>query len=147
RQGARVTALERHHEALICPGCLAAANRATRAAACVTTAHPLRYCCHAVCLADEVGHQAARSRLVDLFRRAVVCGAALVEDRDAVTHAQRLLLVVRDEHEGDAGGALQALQFGLHATPQLQVERGERLVEQQHLRLLSECPGERHALL
>ena len=60
--------------------------------------------------------------------------AAVVEDRDPVAHGQRLLLVVGDEHEGDADLALDLLQLDLHLPAQLEVERAERLVEQQHLR-------------
>ncbi len=40
-----------------------------------------------------------------------------------------------DQQEGDADGALQALELELHRLAQLLVEGGERLVEQQHLRL------------
>ena len=71
---------------------------------------------------------------------------AVVEDGDAVGHRQRLALVVGDEDEGDAERPLQALQFLLHLLAQLQVERAERFVEQQHLRLVDEGAGERHAL-
>ena len=38
------------------------------------------------------------------------------------------------------------LQLLLHLLAQLEVERAERLVEQQHLRLVDERAGERHAL-
>ena len=41
---------------------------------------------------------------------------------------------------------LQPLQLDLHGVAQLGVECGERLVEQQHLRLADDGPRERHAL-
>ena len=41
---------------------------------------------------------------------------------------------------------LHALELQLHLLPQLQVECAERLVEQQHLRLVDERAGQRHAL-
>ncbi len=66
---------------------------------------------------------------------------------DAVGHRERLALVVRDVAERDADGALHVLQLGLHVGAQLQVERAERLVEQQHLGAVDERAGERDALL
>ena len=53
---------------------------------------------------------------------------------------------MRNEDEGDTQRPLQRLQFLLHLLAQLEVERTERLVEQQHLRLVDERAGERHAL-
>ena len=71
---------------------------------------------------------------------------ARFNDRDAVAHRQRLLLVVGDEHEGDAGLALDLLELDLHLLAQLEVERAERLVEQQHRRPVHQRAGERDAL-
>ncbi len=42
---------------------------------------------------------------------------------------------------------LQIAQLDLHLLTQLQIERAERLVEQQHLRLVDQRPSQRHALL
>ena len=53
---------------------------------------------------------------------------------------------MRDEHEGDADVALDRLELDLHLLAQLEVERAERLVEQQHLRAVDQRAGERHAL-
>ncbi len=47
-----------------------------------------------------------------------------------------------DEHEGDADVVLDRLQLDLHLLAELEVERAERLVEQQHLRPVHERPGE-----
>ncbi len=58
--------------------------------------------------------------------------AAVVEHRDPGAHRQRLTLVVGDEHERDADGVLDRLELDLHLLAQLEVERAERLVEQQH---------------
>ena len=52
-----------------------------------------------------------------------------------------------DEDEGDAGFALDLLELQPHRLAQLEIERGERLVEQQHLRARRERPGERDPLL
>ena len=54
---------------------------------------------------------------------------------------------MRDEHEGDPQALLQALELGLHLLAKLQVERPERLVEQQDLRLINERACEGDALL
>ena len=51
-----------------------------------------------------------------------------------------------DEDERDADVALDRLQLDLHLLAQLEVERAERLVEQQHLRTVDERSGERDAL-
>ncbi len=49
--------------------------------------------------------------------------------------------------EGDADLLLDALQLDLHLLAELQIERAERLVEQQYGRLDDERPGEGDALL
>ena len=70
--------------------------------------------------------------LVDLLGRAELLDDAVVHDRDAVRHRERLLLVVRHVDERDPDLALDALELDLHLLAQLEVERAERLVEQQH---------------
>ena len=54
---------------------------------------------------------------------------------------------MRDHDERDADVALDALELDLHRLAELQVERAQRLVEQQHLRLHHERARERDALL
>ena len=51
-----------------------------------------------------------------------------------------------DEYEGDAEIALQQFQFGLNGLAQIGVERAERLVEQQDIRLDDQAARERDAL-
>ena len=51
-----------------------------------------------------------------------------------VRHRQRLLLVVRHVDERDADVLLDALELDLELLAQLEVERAQRLVEQQHRR-------------
>ncbi len=84
--------------------------------------------------------------LVDLGRAADLLDPPGVEHGDAVAHRQRLALVVGDVDEGDADLALDRLELDLHLLAQLEVERAERLVEQQHARPVDQRPGERHAL-
>jgi hypothetical protein len=72
-----------------------------------------------------------------------------VEDGEAVAHRQRLLLVMSDVNEGDpdlADGTLNPLQLDLHLLAELQIERAQRLVEQEHLRVVDERPCEANPL-
>ena len=85
--------------------------------------------------------------VVDLLGVGDLLDPAVVHDRDPVRHRQRLLLVVGDVDEGDPDLALDLLQLDLQALAELQVERAERLVEQQHLRQVDQRPRQRHPLL
>ena len=85
--------------------------------------------------------------LVDLLGRPALLDLAAFHHGDAVGHGERLFLVVRDVQEGDAHLALDALQLDLHLLAQLEVERAQRLVEQQHRRPVHQRPRQRHALL
>src|SRR5690606_25158815 len=51
-----------------------------------------------------------------------------------------------DEHEGDAQLTLQFLQLALHLLAQLEIQRAERLVEQQYPWAIDQGAGQRHAL-
>ncbi|CEI76372.1 Putative uncharacterized protein [Pseudomonas aeruginosa] len=69
------------------------------------------------------------------------------EQQDAVAHHQRLLDGVGDEQQGETHLFPQAQQFFLHLSPGQRVQRGERLVHQQDLRLHRQRPGDRHPRL
>ena len=97
-------------------------------------------------LADEVGDVAGVRVLVDLGRRRHLDELAVIHHRDAVGNRHRLLLVVGDDQEGESELHLQVHQLELGFIAELLVERPERLVEKQHLRLLGERAGKRHAL-
>ena len=97
--------------------------------------------------ADEAVDEQGLRPVVDRDRRIELLDLALVHHGDAVGDAHRLVLVVRHQDGGEAERALQALDLDLHVEPQVAVERGERLVEQQDRRLDGERAGERHALL
>ena len=61
-------------------------------------------------------------------------------DHDHVTGEQRRLLgVVRHKHSRDSGLELQTLQLQSQLLTHRTVERRERLVEQQQLRLVRQC--------
>ena len=97
--------------------------------------------------ADEVGDELIRRLLVDLARRADLDDAAFIHHRDLVRKRKRLGLVVRDVDGREIEVALQPLELGAHAVAQLGVEVGERLVEQQELRLHHQGAREREPLL
>ena len=100
-----------------------------------------------VALADEIRDECVLRLVIDILRSADLLDLALGHDDDRVGHAQRFFLIVRDEHERDAGGLLDVLELLLHVLAQLQVERGERLVEQQHARPAHERARNGDALL
>ena len=85
--------------------------------------------------------------LVQLLRRAQLLDLAAVHDRDPVAHRERLLLVVGHVDEGDADLDLDALELDLELAPELEVERAERLVEEQDVGSIDERPGQGDALL
>ena len=70
----------------------------------------------------------------------------MVDDGQAVRHLHRLLLVVRDQHGRHVERVVQVAQPLAQLRAHLRVERAERLVEQQHLGLDRQRPGQRHAL-
>ena len=98
-------------------------------------------------LAEEVGDEDGARQLVDVGRMAELLDAAGVHHRDGVGHRHGLLLVVRDVHERRAHLGLDALELDLHLPAQLEVERAERLVEQQDTGPVDERPGHGDALL
>ena len=85
--------------------------------------------------------------LVDLLGDGDLLDDAAVHDRDPVGHRQRLLLVVGDVDERDPDLLLDPLELDLQALAELQVERAERLVEEQDLRQVDDGAGESDALL
>src|SRR5262245_55794535 len=96
--------------------------------------------------ADEAGDELGVRMLVDLGRRPDLLDLPVVEDRDAVAHRERFLLVVRHVDERDADLLLDPLQLGLHPLPELEVERAERFVEQQDLWAVDDRASERDPL-
>ena len=70
----------------------------------------------------------------------------LVHHDDAVGDFERFFLIVRDQNARDVNFVVQPAQPGPQALADLRIESAERFVEQQHLRLDRQRPGERHAL-
>ena len=96
--------------------------------------------------AEEAHHEVGRRLVVDLPRRADLLDLAVVHHRDPVGDLHRLLLIVGDEHGGHALLVVQAAQPLPQLRADVRVERAERLVEQQHLRLDRQRARERHPL-
>ena len=85
--------------------------------------------------------------LVEIVGRALLDDAAVAQDGDLLAHRQRLELVGRRIDDRHAELAVQPLELGAHVVPQLGVEIGERLVEQQELRPADQRAAERDPLL
>jgi hypothetical protein len=97
--------------------------------------------------ADELGHECGGRVGVQLVRRGDLLEPALVHDAHPVRHGQGFLLVVGDEQGGGAQPLLQRADPLAQLQPHLGVQRGQRLVEQQHPGLDGQRPGQRDALL
>ena len=69
-----------------------------------------------------------------------------VHHHDAVGELERLFLIVRHEDAGEVNLVVQPAQPAAQLLPDLGVERAERLVEQQHLRLDGQRARQRDAL-
>ncbi len=96
---------------------------------------------------DETGDEGAGRTAIHLFRRADLLDAPAAHDHDAVRHAHRLFLVMRDHDGGHAKPALQRSDFLAQMQPDDGIQRGERLIEQQQPGLGRERAGKRDTLL
>ena len=85
--------------------------------------------------------------VVQVLAAAELFDPALAEDRDAVAHDQRLLLVVRDVQHRGAELTADADDLQLERLAELAVERAQRLVHQQQPRLEDDRSCERDPLL
>ena len=97
-------------------------------------------------VADELAHQAAGGRFVDIDRRTDLGNPAQVHDGDALGHGHGLFLVVGHHHAGHPHALDDLDQFQLHLRAQFLVQRAHWLVKQQQLRALGQRAGQGHAL-
>ena len=95
---------------------------------------------------DKLSHLAADRAAIQLLRAGKLGNLPLEHHGDAVRHDKRLFLIVGDQNEGDADLALQPSQFDLHLFAHLLVQGAEGFIQQQHLRLQDQRPGQRHPL-
>jgi hypothetical protein len=86
------------------------------------------------------------SLLEDLRWASDLLDPALAHDDDAIGDLESLFLVVGHEHARDVDLVVEPPQPLTELLPDLGVERAERLVEEQHLRLGGEGAGERDPL-
>ena len=96
---------------------------------------------------DERRHERRGRRGVEFVRGAELLQAARAEQRDPVAEVEGFLLLVGHQHRGDAEAMDERAQLAPGPLAERGVEIGERLVEQEHLRLRRERPRQRHALL
>ena len=96
---------------------------------------------------DEARDEAARRALVKVALRADLAHLAMRHDDEAIRHAQRLVLVMRHHHRGEAELLLQLADLDAHLLAQLGVEIRQGLVEQEHVGAEGERAGERDPLL
>ena len=102
---------------------------------------------HDIAHADEAGDELRARPVVDFLRRAGLLDLAGVHHRDHVGGGHRLGLVVGDVDRGVAVLVVQAAHLEAHLLAQVGVEVGQRLVEQQRLRLDDQRARQRDALL
>jgi hypothetical protein len=98
-------------------------------------------------VADKVRDEGVRGLLVEVARGAFLRDPGVRHHDDAVGDGERLLLIVGHIGHGQVEVLLQFADFLADAAAQLGVEIGERLVEEQHLRLQHQRTGDRDALL
>ena len=97
-------------------------------------------------LADERGHELVRAP-VELGRRTDLQQAALLHHADPVRQLEGFLLVVRDQDRRDLQRTLNVAQCAPELTADLDVQRAEGLVEQEHGRLEGQRPRDGDTLL
>ena len=96
--------------------------------------------------ADEAGDESRRRLVIELVRRADLLDAAMVHHHDAVGQRHRLDLVVGHVDGRGADLLVHLLDLDPHLHAQLGVEVGQRLVEQEHLRVAHDGAAHRDAL-
>ena len=113
------------------PGPVGAGDRRSRPCRAACTARvAVALARERVGVADERRDEPARGTRVQLGGRADLEDAARFHHRDPVGEAQRLLLVVGDEHRGRVRRAEDVAHLVAHPAAQRRVEVRERLVEQ-----------------
>ena len=81
------------------------------------------------------------------FRGAYLHELPVLHDGNAVAHFQRFQEVVGDEYRGLLHHLLKLEELILHVATDEWIERAERFIEQENLRVHRESPGKAHALL
>src|SRR6266702_1552197 len=95
---------------------------------------------------DEAGNELVGRRVIEFERRTHLLDDAVMHDNDLVGHGHRLDLVMGDVDRRGPQPLVQFLDFGTHCDAQLGIEVGQRLVEQEHLRIADDGAAHRDAL-
>jgi len=98
-------------------------------------------------LADEIGDKSVGRAVVEVVRRVPLLDPAVGHQADFVCHGECFVLVVRDEDGGHALFFQNAAHLERQAFAQLDVEVGERFVEQQQFRMRGQGACQGYALL
>ena len=98
-------------------------------------------------LADEVGDEGRRGRVVDGLGCVHLLQPPVVQHGDPIGHGEGFVVVVRDEHSRRAGEPEDFLHLLPHLTPHVGIQVAERLVQEQYDGFGGERAGERHPLL
>lgn len=96
--------------------------------------------------AEEASDEARGRASVELLGGANLLDLAVVDDRDAVGGGHRIGLVVGDVHDRGTGGLELLADLDPQGEPQLGVQAGHRLVEQDYASLPREGAGQRDPL-
>ena len=96
--------------------------------------------------ADEAGHKDVGRAVVEHLRRIELLEDAVLHHRDAGGHGHGFRLVVGHVDEGGLQALVELGNLGALLDAQLGVEVGERLVEEEDLRLADDGAPHRHAL-
>src|SRR5437660_1333977 len=90
--------------------------------------------------------KAGRRLLIHFSRTPNLLHSALVHNRHPIAHRQRLFLVMCDIDKCHTQPFLDTFELDLHLLAKLEVQRTQRLIEEQHARLVDQGAGKRHAL-
>ena len=96
--------------------------------------------------ADKARGENVRGPIIEVQRRTDLLDLTLVDHDDAVRERHRLDLIVGDIDHRALQLAVQFRQFVTHLHAQLGIEIGERLVEQEDLRIADDRPTDRDPL-
>ena len=97
-------------------------------------------------VADQAQRERGARIAIDLARRSLLLDPSVVHHDQAIGDLHRLVRVVGDQQRRHAVALVQLAQARPQLGPDADVEGGERLVEQQHLRMGGERSRQRHAL-
>ena len=96
--------------------------------------------------ADEIADEHRIRAVIDLLRRAKLLDHAIIHHRDLVGHRHGFELVMGDIDRRRLQPVVQRAQLAAHQMAELGVERAERLIHHEGLRLANDGAAERDPL-